>query len=78
MVFVLNALGIAMMVIGVLILGGAKSAIHEIEAGLCLGLGAVVVALGVNAALLQKILIELRTGKTATSKVVAAECGIST
>jgi len=69
MVFVLNALGIAMMVIGALILASAKSAIHEIEAGLCLGLGAVVVALGVNAALLQKILVELRAGKSVPTEV---------
>ena len=57
---ILNFLGGLMMLAGLLILFGSQSAIHEIEAAICLGLGAVVLSLGTIAGLLQKILDELR------------------
>jgi len=58
---ILNFFGAAMMVAGIVILFNAQSAIHEIEAGLCIGLGAVVLSLGIIAGLLQKILDQLRS-----------------
>lgn len=56
----LNILGAVMMIVGVLILASAQSAIHEIEAALGLGFGAIVLSLGVVAGTLQKILDELQ------------------
>lgn len=64
---VLNFLGGAMMIAGIIILLNAQSAIHEIEAGLCIGLGAVVLSLGIIAGILQKILDHLRSSQASVS-----------
>ncbi|MGO4171552.1 hypothetical protein [Bosea sp. TAF32] len=64
---VLNFFGAAMMIAGIIILLNAQSAIHEIEAGLCIGLGAVVLSLGIVAGLLQKILDHLRSSQASVS-----------
>ena len=56
----LNILGAVRMIFGALALAGSQSAIHEIEAALGLGFGAIVLSLGTVAGTLQKILDELR------------------
>lgn len=63
----LNILGAIMMICGALVLAGAQSAIHEIEAALGLGFGAIVLSLGIIAGTLQKILDELRQRPASTS-----------